>query len=329
MRSPLIRRSRPLDDDHEEAPATDGHPVEHGIEWTGGSALKTRAVTGGLFVTLACGPIALAVALANPSGPEPIDAAPESEGTGSLAGEYAVQVVEAWLTATQDDDSALEELFPDLPATLPATPVHVRDLAPARVEMAGEGTWQVLIGADVADPAPDSWQVSWTRRYYEVPIQVAETAYGPGLVASALPAPVAAPVRLSNDAQDQGGTLPVSGELGDSITGFLTAYLTGNGPIERYTSPQTVFTPIVPAPYAGISLTALTSHDDLDDPDEPAEGQRVSVTAEVELTRTDGETVASQYHLTLTARAGRWEVTQTAHDTTSQPDAAGMTEGDT
>ncbi|WP_419708039.1 conjugal transfer protein [Promicromonospora sp. NFX87] len=290
--------------------------------------LKTRAVTVGLFAALACGPIALVAALANQTSPEPVQAQRSSEGAGSLAGEYAVQVVEAWLTATEGDDSDLERLYPAVPAALPATPMHVRDAAPAQIQPAGEGAWIVLVGADVADPAKDGWQVSWIRRYYEVPVQAAETAYGTGLVASALPAPVAAPVRLNDTSEDLGGTLSVSGELGDSITGFLTAYLTGTGPIDRYTSPETVLAPIAPAPYEAVSLTALTARDDVTDPDEPAEGQQAAVVAEVELTRTDGETVTSQYHLTLTARAGRWEVTRTNHDATSRPQPAGTTEGD-
>ena len=286
-------------------------PANQGT-WTAGGRMMSALGTVAILGAALCGPAALAVTLAD-SGPA--QAAPTvdpSQGIAEadLAGETGRQVVTAWLSASRTDATALTQLVPGaqlLSSSLPETPATFTNVEVAETSL-DNGVWVVLIGADVQEPIAET-PVVW-RRYFTVPVAV--TGGEPRTVqALALPAPDPGPAR----SQSQNTTYPVQVAARDqrmaTMQGFLEAQLTGTGSVERFTTPGVLILSVDPAPYTQITLrSVLLAREGQSDPETPRDGERVHARVLAEATRLDGQSVPIETFVTLTARAGRWEVAE-------------------
>ncbi|WP_435740103.1 conjugal transfer protein [Clavibacter nebraskensis] len=261
------------------------------------------------MVAVVCGPLALGAQVLGSSkpvqsAPAPIEAALST--TQQSAGGYAVGYVGAWLSATRDDSTELRAYFSGSTGTVSTTPFEYRNVAVASLAPSGAGDLvTVIVAADVKDAQLSDTKTgpTWPRRYFQVAVSTA----GDRLAAVALPAPVAGPA-ASTDAPsvDYPTTLATSDALGGSVVSFLTAYLTGQGAVEPYTSPNAGIRPIAPAPYTALTPVSLTG---VEKPDaRPGDGTTESVLATVTAQNAVGQTLTASYALTLTARANRWEV---------------------
>jgi hypothetical protein len=296
------------------------NPPPQVVEWSNGPALATKAWGAALALALLAGPAALVWTALRPE-PAPVSAAAGAASTTetAAASERAVELVETWLRADSNDKQLIASLTNAPVGSLPQEGLTIRDSSVAQVEQADDGVWSVTVGVDVAEPAPGSKAdkeqaevaLVWVRRYFQVPVLVDRTDTewsGPELavIALALPAPVPGPAAAEPPDLDYSETISPTSAAGQSVAGFLSAMVAGDGEITRYLRPGTSIPTVIPAPYSAVAVTGIKgSHEVTEDPTDDA-GTHALTT--VELTRLDGEKTTAQYVLTLVARDGRWEV---------------------
>lgn len=263
------------------------------------SAPSARVISGLLWVLVVSGPLLGGLALLRPAGsPAGPAAAPTAPAAVTGLAELAVRAHLAALpadvpaavapghTALRADEGALEGLTPAQRVTAArsvGTDVHVAVLA---VEPAGPGRWGVTVGA-VRDGRVEAWLVT-----------VAAAADGP--VVETFPALVGLPARGTPPTPLLPGLRAPEPEnpVHAAVDGFLTAMLTGEGDLARYTAAGT--TVAVPAPSAAADLRRIAAA--------PLSGGRATALAEVRLRRADGAVHLLHYPLLLQPSGGRWEV---------------------
>ncbi|MER5352585.1 hypothetical protein ABT093_19910 [Kitasatospora sp. NPDC002551] len=330
--SPLFNRR-----DRAPAPA----PIADGGELRRARA-RTGLLRGGILASIAAGPLALALAVI---GVQTTSAAPAAAPAVPLAiappTGYAEQFVDLWLRSSGDStaSTALRAMAPgvDLPRPKSTARLTVQKTIAVRSQPIGGRTWQVTVAATVVVPPADaqsgqptpnpaqnvaqgSAQGRGTQpgttevRYFAVPVAMTRTAGSGGapdaLVISAAPAQVAAPSSLSgpDPAVPDYGAQVGDGLLRETVTGYLSAYLTGVGDSSRYLAPGAA----IPAPgstYTQVTLKALATTTSV--LASPADGSVLVVQAVVQATDASGDWPLV-YPLRLVARAGRWEVSALA-----------------
>lgn len=275
--------------------------------WTTGAALKTMLLTGALWLAVAAGPLALAglwVSSGTTTPARAAAAAPVSSTTeAQQAAEFAQAFTVAWLRATRGAEesvvgylSASQNVSIQLPQVAPIVvePVVVS------VDGAGADTYQVVVSASVAQPPAVP-----VRRFYSVP--VVRTAAG-SFAAVSLPSPVAVTAAGAAVKFGYPGLIPSSSSAYATVTGFVSALLTGDTDVSRFSSPGSEFAAVVPPPYSAVTITRLESDRDISAADEtPKTGARLRVFVTAAAVSAGGSTTV-QYPLSLTGRDGRWEV---------------------
>lgn len=277
------------------------------VAWHQGTALATRAVHLALVAALVSGPLALAVAASGSSGTvgPPSSAVSDSTAAGALESSRAAaageRVVLTWLTGTQTDEPALQsQLMTPLPPTfaLPDT----KPAAPDQVwvdsaEEVAAGRWQVVVGARGGTAGAQS--------YFAVPVLVDAV----GAAALTLPArtnPPAAPDARQAPAE---GLTSVTAEdpAYQTVGGYLTAFLSGGGELDRWVAPGVTAQPVQPRPCRTLKLDDVrTATDEVPAPD--LNGMQLAVIATATCRASMGSPTVSQYPLILQVRDGRWEV---------------------
>ncbi|SEF37110.1 Conjugative transposon protein TcpC [Amycolatopsis pretoriensis] len=241
---------------------------------------------------------------------QPAGAPPTRDGgapaPSAMPAGWAEMYVRAWLSATRDDSAGLEVFYPAATKSqrAPGTQVPVDTATVSAVSPVG-GQWSVVVVADVLQLQPDGKRRA-TTMCAQVTMVGAEDAY----VAAALPSPVACPgtgpaVALGyNEVADPGG--PIS----QSVAGFLGAYLTGQGQLDRLISPGARLAPPHPAPFTDVRVVELRTRERFEPGQaaRPPDGTAVSVFAHALAFDVIAQSTPVDYALTLLARAGRWEV---------------------
>ncbi|MGW5355283.1 conjugal transfer protein [Streptomyces sp. NPDC004031] len=257
-------------------------------------------------------------------------AAPAGTGPAGFAELY----VSAFLTAGPDEvaqfwPGARQAPFEGKPGAR-----QVTQAAAVRTVAVGAGLWSVTVGARVtghggpptatapsrttADAGGGSRSGPPAVRYFQVLLAAAGNgSAGPwGFTALGAPAEVAAPQPVTPPQLVYGPAQPASttDPRARTLHDFLTAYLTGApGGLERFVSPGVAMAPVTPAPYSSVVVDTIAAAGDGTqgrDPEKvPADGARQHLLASVLATGQDGDRVPLEYAVTLTARAGRWEIT--------------------
>lgn len=280
----------------------DRPPVADGRQQTT-STLATKAATFGLLTCLALGPVGAAVgglAFLQTSQPAPVPAITMTDRSNERAavGQFAQQVVVTWLTTTQEDPDALLALIKDARiAGLSRTAFVVDDPAVAGITFVDD-TWSVTVALTVTDA-----NQSTERRYFQIPVRYAEE----GLTAITLPTPVSAPPVTVGSTTGYRTQVDTSSSLGQTVGQFLSAYTAGAGDVSRYLTPGVFLAPLTPAPYTEVQLSEIRAVGE--QPSEAAQdGTQIRVLALGTAVVTDEQTSNVAYALTVTARAGRWEI---------------------
>jgi len=252
--------------------------------------------------------------------PQTTTSAPAS---GPGAGGFAAVFMQHWLPAGQGTETDLQPYMSSVPS-LDNKPNSRYASEPPIVlssTQVSAGYWSVLLCVnEVAKDHTGKLKSAGTHWYRVSVAQSGSTAAGPGSndstvfqVTSApyeVPAPVSG-TSLANSAYSD-VTVPVSGPIGDTTQHFLDAYLTGNGEIERYTSPGVTIPPVTPPSASKVTVQtigAIPVADDAQDADSvPADGVTVHVLVQTTVTGSEGSGIPMDYPLTLRSRAGRWEV---------------------
>ncbi|MGW4218419.1 conjugal transfer protein [Streptomyces bacillaris] len=339
MKSLLTRRrsAEPKDAVREDERdwALDSRPENIG-GWSSGAQANTSVLLRwAAWALVLLGPLLAGAALVVPSSgtatpAPPAPTIPSTAGSQGSAG-FAVLFVDAYLRAGEGDQNRLAAYYPG------ATGIRLegepgqragQGLTVVRLRQTSPGIWSVTVAARVREsgpsPAPTAKSTVAERqqdtseaerlRYFQVPVATTATGGANGYVALSMPAEVAAPPRIKPPELLYGPQRPAS--PGDprtqAVTEFLTAYLTGRaGDIDRYLAPGTRITPISPAPYTGIAVDHLAIEGERGGEGTtavPADGTRLRLLVSLRATGTDTIRRPLAYALTLTARAGRWEI---------------------
>lgn len=212
----------------------------------------------------------------------------------AVVGSYAQNCVTVWLTATISSADSVARCAPvrasDLP--LPSTPAWVID-GQAVIAVTFEG-----YGGEAADAEVYSVVVGVTQRPYE--------SAAPETVAYRMPV-------LWSKFGPRGADLPLPYPSSLSATdpafvaasGFLTAYLTTAGGVDRYVSADSMLTGLGGA-YESVTVTSVLAASA--PPAVPADDQTVRVRVRVDAVTAQYAPVQMVYPLTLRGLDGRWLV---------------------
>lgn len=337
----LRRRPEQADQDG----SIDGSPEYDSAGELAGWSTGARANTGalirfGLWGLLLLGPLlGLAALVSVPAAnrPAPHQTAPAAPaGGGQGASGFAQLFVAAFLSAGEGDQSKLAAYYPPA-AGLRLEGVSQRrtgqQLTVVRLRQTDQNVWSVTVAARITDthptPSPSS-PAGEDRRdpkadavaaaagavhYFQVPVATAAAPGGAsGYVALSMPAEVSAPARIEAPQLDYGPLRPAlpSDPRTQAVTAFLNAYLTGTGGLDRYLSPGTQLTAISPVPYTDLAVDQLAIEGESGGEPVaavPADGTRLRLLVQLRARGQDGIRIPLAYALTLSARAGRWEIT--------------------
>lgn len=289
---PSIKRPR---EDADVADAPPNATAEQMVE----ADIAGKAIAVALGLCLLAGPAALVLS-ATGTEPQPVAETvqvDDNAGAAQLeAAEFAVRLVETWLASTTNDADALDQLVSTSALSPGKEPITITGARAASIERAGKA-WSVTVAGTIDNQ----------RRYFQVPVSIAD-----GTVAGlSLPTPVSAPSIVSTAGTDYGRSVTPSSPLQQTVADFLTAYLAGGGDVSRYVSPGEEILAVDPALATAVQIEDLRStDDDVALEAAPTEGETVRVLALVALTISDEQAINATYALTMTARAGRWEITQ-------------------
>ncbi|MQA81811.1 MAG: hypothetical protein GEV10_25620 [Streptosporangiales bacterium] len=243
--------------------------------------------------------------------------------SGAGAGGFASVFIQRWLPAGEGSESDLQPFMSTVP-TLTAK-ANIRFAAQTPVVLSSDevrsGYWSVLLAVnEVAKDRAGKLQPAGTH-WYRVPVaEAGTTGTGPGSndtivwqVTSApyeVPAPTSAEA-LTNSVYSDAG-VSTTGPIGDTSQRFLDAYLTGQGELARYTSPDVSIAPVTPPSATKVTVSSIAAKpvdgDAQNATEVPPDGTTVHVLVHATVVGSGGATIPMDYPLTLRSRDGRWEV---------------------
>ncbi|MGW1067425.1 conjugal transfer protein [Streptomyces aureus] len=269
---------------------------------------RVRLSRMAVWTVIAAGPIALCVAVASTrTTVVAATAAKATAGRTSPAaadpGGYAQVFIGAWLRSDSNDETSAQARLarsmapgvelPDPTAGAQSAPPLVTAVRSAQ---RGTGAWSVTVAAQYA---------GGSVRYYTVP--VVSDNRGSSFAVTGAPGVVASPARAGVPKSSYAVTVP-EGDLSSAVGEFLTAYLTGDGEVDRYLAPGVKLTAVFPAAYTAVAVQEVSAVEEAAAAEQlPADGTKVRVLASVEARDAAGRWPLG-YELTLKARSGRWEV---------------------
>jgi hypothetical protein len=237
----------------------------------------------------------------------PIDVAGPARSAvnrAALVGAYAQGCITRWLTATQAHQQTLTDCWSlHDPIKLPTTPAVVVDSAAVSAvtlvtDTATAQQWSVVVS--VSERPYQS--ATPTMTFYRLP--VVYSSYG--VRASALPARITGPGPGADAPLGYPVTLAATNPAFRTVTGFLTAYLTDAGGLDRYVTADSGLLPT--AAYRSAALTKLVAQQTIPDQGIPPDGTQTHVLATVDAVTTQFAPRREDYPLTLTVISGRWTV---------------------
>lgn len=253
--------------------------------------------------------------------PERSEAAVSSVSDSGPGG-FAELFVSAYLEAGEGTQASLAAFLPGAETlALSAGPGSqvVEQVASVRMRAVSDGYWAVTVAARVRPVkaalekpgAPE--RTAAVLRYFRVPVRSGPAG---ALTAVSLPAEVGAPPVGKEPSLVYGQR--VEAQETDAgvrtLGGFFSSYLAGEGQLDRYMSPGSTLTSVVPAPYASARLVRLAEYGTnapgaaFPEGAEIADGTRRRLLLDVAATDHAGAERPLMYAVALRARDGRWEV---------------------
>lgn len=273
-------------------------------------SLGTKALVGGFYFVMALTVVvafaALVLSLSKDITVSADASTVQQPQTDNAPAAYAEGFVGAWLSASSTDHAALDTyLDASSVGMLPSTGWVYRDLGLAGTETPeGSTLTAVTVAANVKETAVVDGKAteSWPRRYFRAVVNS-----DGGLSPVGLPSPVSGPVPATSVITLRyPETVSTSSDAATTVSSFITAYATGAGGLDRYTTPGSAIAPITPAPFSSASLRSLNA--DKTPSAAPKDGETLHVLVGVNFKTAQNQGSASTYAMTLNARAGRWEV---------------------
>lgn len=298
----IRRRQKTEPETRASAPKTSG--------WTQGSVIASKAGYIVLAGCLLAGPAAIGLHFLDQDAPVAVATTDDRQAgltiSEQTAGAVATGYVAAWLSATRDDPSGLKSYISIKSLTLPEAPTEYRDLrlvsvTPDESQSMASVTVAVAQQASVVDG--EKTTTLWAPRFYQVLTQLDADR----MRVVGLPAPIAAPAAPEDTlALQYPESVSSTQGVGQAAAVFLTAYLTGEGELDRLISPTSTLTAVTPAPYTAVRFVEIRA--DRNPEGTPTDGDQARVLVTVAGTTAGGAELTSTYALTSTARDGRWEI---------------------
>lgn len=222
----------------------------------------------------------------------------------AVVSSFAQDYLSVWLTATSTDADSLTQFvstnandlkLPSTPAVVITTPTVVA------VTLAGHArdaeVYSVVVGVTQRPYESASPQ----RALYRVPVLWSK--YGPR--AASLPARIGGPGPGADLPLMYPTTLAPSDPAFAAVSGFLTAYLTATGGVERYVTADSLLVGLGDA-YQSVTVASVTAT--TAPPATPADGQTVRVLARLDAVTSQYAPTQLVYPLTVQGVGGRWVV---------------------
>jgi hypothetical protein len=237
----------------------------------------------------------------------PIDVAGPARSAvnrAALVGSYAQGCITRWLTATQAHAQTLADCWTLRdPIRLPTTPAVVVDSAAVSAVTLVTDTGTAQQWSAVVSVSERPYQSATpATTFYRLP--VVYSSYG--VRASALPARITGPGPGADAPLGYPVTLAAANPAFRTVAGFLTAYLTDAGGLDRYVTADSGLLPA--ADYRSATLTKLLAQHSVPDQNVPPDGTQVHALATVDAVTTQFAPRREDYPITLTVVSGRWTV---------------------
>jgi len=283
--------------------------VIQGEPWTQGHSISNKMVSGLIVVGLLAYPFVSYQISEGMSPPAAAQVVEQKPGVPPALAQQAQSVaqgfVSSWLTATKDDASRLSRYTQTTSLRLPKKGSEIREVSVSELGLVNESTFRVTVSVEVKDPSGQ-----WQPRAFDV---LLITAGNQELSILGFPSERAHPAAKSKKFEGYSKDLSANKAVTSSVEGFLQSYLSGSGDLTRFVSPGTIIAPISPAPYSSARIEYVVG--DKEPGKKVTDGDLIHVNARMLLTNKTTEALGD-FQLTLTARAGRWEVSTLGLDET-------------
>ena len=271
-----------------------------------------------VWALVASGPLLGVAALAQRSAPVRTAAASSAPADTTGAAGVAEVFLQTFLAAGQGTESAVRVYYPGYPdQTQPPDQREAEAVEVIASRATSPGVVTVELAAHVMGAATGGGWTDLGWHFYQVPMAQTPGSAG-GYLALSLPAEIQAPAELAQEPNNNysDNDAPTSGTpLSAAVGQFLSAYLTGQGALSRYTVPGSTLAAVSPAPYASVTVTQLST-DSTSEADTsnavPGAGSVRHVLATVTATAAGGYSYQLAYPLVLQVVAGQWEVSTLA-----------------
>lgn len=212
---------------------------------------------------------------------------------------FAELYVGAFVAAGEGTETTLEPFLADPPRLLGVTSesMYAARTGVMGADLVGPRYWSMTVAAEVLGRVGDGYE-SLGIRVYRVAVVDGES----GPVAVALPSLVTLPTipAAPRLALRVAGPPRADDELAVAVTGFLAAYLCGDGDVERYVAPGAAVAAVQPPPFTSAKVLSLSRS--------ATGGPSEHVLVFVEGEDAAGRRQHLAYGFVVGRRAGRWEV---------------------
>ncbi|MGO3089948.1 MAG: conjugal transfer protein [Galactobacter sp.] len=272
--------------------------------WTYGQTWKSRLTTYGVLALGAGALIFVSVATSHATASPTTVVEGETVDytrTDATGASFASGYLRAWLTATDENHEAVDAYthgLTSVAAEYPAEAQQVGQITTVETKPRSDGAYVVTLAAQVSIVDPSFAP----QRYFQIILVPTADGYAAAALPRQITAPTPTSQALTQYRQEVSGDAPVQ----QTLTGFFDAYLTGQGDLQRFLTPGTDLSPITPAPYSKISITTVMA--DKPVPAKAEDGTTTDLRVDLTGTASKAYSITTSYELTLTARAGRWEI---------------------
>jgi hypothetical protein len=238
---------------------------------------------------------------------EPVAVVPEDSGTASVAVPAPVAgtaelAVQAWLTATEEDQEDLEELFvePVAPATAEeGSSIDVRRLTTIAGHLIEDGYWVVTVQADVVESFDGQAQppAAW---FVELGV-VGDV--GGDLAALSTPGVMPSAPASPDGWQSSRPTLERPSDadpVATTVESFLDALLAGQADPTPYMAPDADIPMASTPPFVEVAVVGIATQEQ--------DNGDLDVWVDVQATSPAGRQQPVAYQLVVSPRADRWEI---------------------
>lgn len=272
---------------------------------------RRRARTTGLAVVVVCallGACAAAKVFLVASHPDDADVAAiatKVTNQRDAAGEFAADFVWAFLTTPSSKSAALQRFI-----TLPESPPPTAAASLPAAVITTPKVWSVIPAGATGDVDEYSVTVEVQQRpyvsadaaraFYRVPVAIWH--YQPR--AMDMPTPISDPGPGADVKTDYTHPLDPASPVYAVVSGFLTAYLTATGGLDRYVVADSWIKPV--GGYHSAIVTGAAT--DAAIPDDPAPGARIRVRASVSAQTSQFAVLTFSFPLTVENSGGTWMI---------------------